>query len=93
MEPDDGWVGQTSHFTFKHSLLPLDHIQVIKGLNEVRHRKSLHLILWHLWFLWDGRHLLQFSPEGKERGGLNKKYYELQKGLQSVQETGTPSYI
>lgn len=53
MEPDDGGVRQAGHFTFEHSLLPFDHIQVIEGFDEVWHGETLHLILWDLWLLWD----------------------------------------
>lgn len=67
VEPNDGGVWQASHFTFEHSLLSLNHIQVIKGFDEVRHSEALHLILWDLWFLWDRWHLLQFRPKGKGR--------------------------
>lgn len=67
VEPDDGGVRQTSHFTFEHGLLSLDHIQVIKGFDEVRHGETLHLILWDLRLLRDRRHLLQFSPKGEEK--------------------------
>lgn len=53
MEPDDGGVRQAGHFTFEHSLLPFDHIQVIERFDEVWHGETLHLILWDLWLLWD----------------------------------------
>lgn len=53
MEPDDGGVRQAGHFTFEHSLLAFDHIQVIEGFDEVWHGETFHLILWDLWLLWD----------------------------------------
>lgn len=71
VEPDDGGVGQTRHFTFEHGLLALDHVQVVKGFDEVGHGEALHLVLWDLRLLWDRRHLLQFSPEGNERFKFN----------------------
>lgn len=65
VKPDDGGVRQTRHFTFQHRLLRLDHIQVVKRFDEVRHGEALHLILWDLGLLRDRWHLLQFSPKGK----------------------------
>lgn len=77
VEPDDGGIWQTSHFTFEHSLFSLNHIQVIKRFDEVRHSETLHLILWDLWLLWDRWHLLQFSPKGR----TNKKWHKAGRGL------------
>lgn len=67
VEPGDGGIRQPSHFTFKHRLLSLHHVQVVKGLDEIRHGEAFNLVLRHLRLLGDGRHLLQLGPCGGER--------------------------
>lgn len=53
VKPDDGRVRQAGHFTFEHSLLPFNNIQIVKGFDEIWHGETLYLILWDLWLLWD----------------------------------------
>lgn len=53
VEPDDSGVRQAGNFTFEHSLLPFDHIQIVKGFDEIWHSETLHLILRDLWLLRD----------------------------------------
>ena len=93
VEPDDGGVRQTSHFTFEHGLLSLDHIQVVKWFDEVGHGETFHLILWDLRLFWDRWHLLQFSPEGKKRNVSSCIKMKFFQPISSNNERLTPSYI
>lgn len=64
--PADGRVRQAGHLALKHRLSAFNHLHVSQGFDKVRHGPLLDFALQHLIFFWDGRHLLQLGPGGRE---------------------------